>query len=80
MMHGVSPECGTPIRQARREMRPTVTGLFVGLLLGLVLDLEGFGEMLIVALFGAVGYLVMRVVEGELDLTQYMGGSSRSRR
>jgi hypothetical protein len=61
-------------------MRPTVTGLFVGLLLGFVLVLEGFGEMLIVALFGAVGYLVMRVVEGELDLTQYIGGSPRSRR
>jgi hypothetical protein len=61
-------------------MRPTVAGLFVGLLLGFVLVLEGFGEMLIVALFGAVGYLVMRVVEGELDLTQYIGGSSRSRR
>jgi hypothetical protein len=61
-------------------MRPTVAGLFVGLLLGFVLVLEGFGEMLIVALFGAVGYLVMRVVEGELDLTQYIGGSARSRR
>jgi hypothetical protein len=61
-------------------MRPTVTGLLVGLLLGFVLVLEGFGEMLIVALFGAVGYLVMKVVEGELDLTQYIGGSSRSRR
>lgn len=58
-------------------MRPTVTGLFVGLLLGLALVLEGFGDMLIVALFGAIGYVVMKVVEGELDLTRYLGSPGR---
>jgi hypothetical protein len=60
-------------------MQPTVVGLFVGLLLGLALAFEGFGAMLIVAFCGAVGYLVMRVVEGEIDLTQYLSGQNRKR-
>ncbi|MBA2427880.1 MAG: hypothetical protein H0V60_12480 [Actinobacteria bacterium] len=58
-------------------MKPTYVGLFVGLILGLALVLEGFGEMLVVALAGAVGYLVMKVVEGELDPSDYIGGASR---
>lgn len=60
-------------------MQPTVVGLFVGLLLGLALAFEGFGAMLIVAFCGAVGYIVMKVVEGEIDLTQYLGGQNRRR-
>lgn len=49
-------------------MQPTVVGLFTGLVLGLVLVLRDFGDMLVVALCGALGYVVMKVVEGELDL------------
>lgn len=30
--------------------------------------LKSFGDMLIVALLGAIGYLLMKVVEGEIDL------------
>ena len=55
-------------------MQPTIVGLFVGLLLGLALAFDGFGSMLIVAFCGAVGYVVMKVVQGEIDLTPYIGG------
>jgi hypothetical protein len=55
----------------------TVIGLFVGLILGLALVLEGFGEMLIVAFFGALGFFAMKVVEGEIDVTEYLGGRNR---
>lgn len=58
-------------------MQPTVVGLIVGLILGLTLVLEGFEEMLVVALFGALGFLAMKVVEGEIDLTPYLGGRNR---
>jgi hypothetical protein len=58
-------------------MQPTVVGLFVGLLLGLALAFDGFGSMLIVAFCGAVGYIVMKVVQGEIDLTPYLGGGGR---
>jgi hypothetical protein len=59
-------------------MQQTTVGLFTGLILGLALVLEGFGEMLVVAFFGAIGFVVMKIVQGELDVTQYLsGGSSR---
>jgi hypothetical protein len=61
-------------------MQPTVVGLFVGLILGLALAFDGFGSMLIVAFCGAVGYVVMKVVQGEIDLTPYLGGANRNRR
>lgn len=49
-------------------MQPTYAGLFTGLVLGFAFVLVGFGDMLIVALFGAVGFLVMKAVAGELDI------------
>jgi len=61
-------------------MQPTVVGLFVGLILGIALAFDGFGSMLIVAFCGAVGYVVVKVVQGEIDLTPYLGGGNRSRR
>lgn len=60
-------------------MQPTVVGLFVGLILGIALAFDGFGSMLIVAFCGAVGYVVVKVVQGEIDLTPYLGGGNRSR-
>jgi hypothetical protein len=60
-----------------RVMQPTVVGLFTGLLLGVVLVLRDFGDMLVVALFGAAGYVVMKVVEGELDLGEVMERARR---
>ncbi len=60
-------------------MAPTVTGLFVGLVLGLALAFDGFGSMLIVAFCGALGYVVMKVVEGEIDLSDYINGRGRHR-
>jgi hypothetical protein len=59
-------------------MQPSIVGLFVGLLLGLALAFDGFGSMLIVAFCGAVGYVVMKVVQGEIDLTPYLGGRNRT--
>ncbi len=58
-------------------MQTTTIGLFVGLILGLALAFEGFGDMLIVAFCGALGFVVMKVVEGDLDLTEYINGSRR---
>ena len=58
-------------------MQPTVVGLFVGLILGLSLVLEGFVAMLGVAFCGVLGFLAMKVVEGEIDLSEYLGGRNR---
>ena len=55
-------------------MQTTTVGLFVGLILGLALVLEGFGAMLVVGFLGALGYLAGKVIDGELDLSEYLAG------
>jgi|GEM_PF-1467597 len=45
-------------------------GLFVGLLLGLAWVYGGFFDMIGVAFCGALGYLVVKVAQGELDLAE----------
>ena len=48
-------------------MARSTIGLFVGVALAFALVFGGFGDMLIVALFGAVGYLAPKVMAGEVD-------------
>jgi hypothetical protein len=59
-------------------MQPTTVGLFVGIFLGAALVFGGFAEMLAVAACGALGFIVMKVVEGEIDLNDYIGSGSRN--
>lgn len=60
-------------------MNPTVVGLFAGLILGLAGALGGFEAFAICLLLGAVGFVVGRVVEGQIDLGQLLGSSGRRR-
>ena len=55
----------------------TVVGLFVGLLLGIAWAINGFGAFLLTAVLGVIGYLVGKVLAGQLDLTPYLGGRNR---
>jgi len=48
-------------------MARSTLGLLVGFVLAFALVFGGFGDMLIVALFGVVGFVVPKVVDGELD-------------
>ena len=48
-------------------MARSTIGLFVGLALAFALVFGGFGDMLIVALFGVIGYLTPKVVAGDVD-------------
>jgi len=57
----------------------TQIGLILGALLWLALILEGFGDMLIVALFSLIGWVVARVLQGELDLGELIERTSRNR-
>jgi hypothetical protein len=61
-------------------MPPSVIGLFTGLLLGLAWVVGGFDAFLGTALLGAVGFIVGKVVAGQLDLTPYLGGGGRNSR
>ena len=60
-------------------MTRTNMGIIVGLVLGLAFVLGGFGDMLIVALFAAVGFVIAKVIEGELDLSPYLSGRRSDR-
>lgn len=53
-------------------MTRTTVGVAIGLALGLALAFGSFGQMLIVALFTAIGFVVAKVLEGDLDLGSYL--------
>jgi uncharacterized membrane protein YeaQ/YmgE (transglycosylase-associated protein family) len=58
----------------------TVIGLFVGLLFGLAIAIDGFSGFLLLLVFGAIGVIVAKVIDGELDLSTVLNSrSSRSR-
>ncbi|KJE24953.1 hypothetical protein FF36_00564 [Frankia torreyi] len=61
-------------------MRAAALGLITGLIAGLALAFGGFSEFLIVLVFGAVGLVVGKVVDGDLDITRYVGGDRRRSR
>ena len=53
-------------------MTRTTVGVVIGLALGLALAFGSFGQMLIVALFAVIGFVVAKVLEGDLDLSPYL--------
>ncbi|WP_131745299.1 hypothetical protein [Frankia sp. Cppng1_Ct_nod] len=58
-------------------MRSSALGLITGLVSGLALALGGFGEFLIVLVFGGIGLLIGKVVDGEIDIGHYISGGGR---
>lgn len=54
-------------------MSRPVVGLFVGLIIGLALAQGGLGDAIIVGALGFVGWVVAKVVEGEIDVNDYLG-------
>ena len=60
-------------------MPPTVVGLFTGLLLGLAWVIGGLDAFVGTAVLGVVGFLIGKVVSGQLDLTPYLGGRGQGR-
>ncbi|MGK3206058.1 hypothetical protein [Amycolatopsis sp. MEPSY49] len=54
-------------------MNSTQLGLLAGLALGLAVAFGGFGAFAAVAVLGAIGFLVGRVLDGKLDLSRLSG-------
>jgi hypothetical protein len=54
-------------------MNATQTGLLAGLALGLAGAFGGLGAFLIVLVLGAIGLIVGRVLDGQLDLNALLG-------
>jgi ABC-type sulfate transport system permease component len=57
-----------------------VLGLMVGIALGFAAAFGGFGAFLAVAILAAIGYVVGKVLEGDIDVSQYLSGRGGSRR
>ena len=54
-------------------MSMTRFGILVGLGIGAVWTFGGFSGALLTAASGAVGFLVALIVEGRMDVTEYLG-------
>jgi hypothetical protein len=67
-----------PVERFGNTMRTPHVGLFLGAILGFALIVEGFGEMLIVALFAGLGWLVASVLSGSIDVGEVLS-SQRDR-
>lgn len=59
-------------------MNRTALATITGLILGLALVFGNFGDMLIVALLGAIGYGMAKILDGEMDVAGWLS-RSRSR-
>jgi hypothetical protein len=53
-------------------MNRTALATLTGLVLGLALIFGSFGDMLIVGLFGLIGYVIAKVLDGELDVQGWL--------
>jgi hypothetical protein len=60
-------------------MTRTTLGTLIGLALGLALAFGGFGQMLIVALVGALGFIIAKALDGDIDLSRYVSGRRSNR-
>ncbi|MCQ6556669.1 hypothetical protein NPS70_26305 [Streptomyces sp. C10-9-1] len=61
-------------------MSMAVVGMVAGMALGFAGYFGGFGAFLLVAALGAVGFVVGRFVEGDLDIGDFLRGRGNGRR
>ncbi len=55
-------------------MNRTSLGMIVGLALGFAVAFGTFGDMLIVALFGVLGFGIVKISQGDVDVVSYLSG------
>lgn len=60
-------------------MTRIIFGTAIGLVLGLAVAFGSFGQMLIVAVFGAIGFVVAKIVAGDIDVMPYLSGRRGSK-
>jgi uncharacterized membrane protein YeaQ/YmgE (transglycosylase-associated protein family) len=54
-------------------MNATLAGRFVGLILGVAAAAGGLTGFFIALILGVLGFIVGRVLDGELDVNQFVG-------
>ena len=60
-------------------MNRTALATIVGLFLGIALVFGNFGDMLVVALFGAIGYGLAKVLDGDVDVNALLAKARNPR-
>ena len=60
-------------------MNRTALATITGLVLGVALVFGDFGDMLVVALFGVIGYLAAKVLDGDIDAQAWLSRARRNR-
>lgn len=60
-------------------MSKAALGLVVGIALGFAGAFGGFGAFVVVLALGAIGFLIGRYFDGELDVNELIGGERRRR-
>jgi hypothetical protein len=59
-------------------MNRTALATITGLVLGVTVVFGSFGDMLVVALFAAIGYGAAKVLAGDVDVQAWWASRSRS--
>ncbi len=61
-------------------MSPSLIGLLMGIALGFAAAFGGLSAFAIVAILAGIGFVVGKVVEGDIDLSPYLSGRGRNQR
>jgi len=60
-------------------MSRTFQATLIGLILGIAVVFGSFGDMLVVALFGLIGFGIAKVLDGDVDLQALLSRGRSSR-
>lgn len=60
-------------------MTITVIGLFTGLLVGLGIAIDGFNGFLLLVVFGAIGLVIGKVLDGDIDVSSVLNNATSRR-
>lgn len=58
-------------------MKTPVFGAWIGLALGAIWALEGFGDAVLAGVITAIGYFIGLVLRGDIDLSQFTSQRGR---
>lgn len=58
-------------------MNPAALGLIIGTLLGIVAAVGDFGDFAIAVLLAAIGFVVGKVVQGDIDVSSYVSSAEQ---
>ncbi len=58
-------------------MTPAALGILVGALLGIAAAVDGFSGFAVAVLIAALGYVIGKVAQGDIDVSSYVGSAEQ---